>query len=403
MLSAEHPGIAHLAFQEVLRQNPKKWQAVANIGRCMEGLDRHENALMHYEDALEMAPDNAPALLGMSTSSVNTQRFDESIAYADLVLAKLPDNIQAIVNKAYSLLHKQDYAQGWPLYAQAVGHQQWRERKHHFLDDGEPEPVWAGEGDARIIVTGEQGVGDQIAFCSVIPEMLQQGYQVVGLECYPKLERLFKRTFPRIAVHGSQFKDPPGWRVDHTHVCSMSELLPHFRKKPEDFSGAPYLKVCAEQIQQWRAYFGTRFGSRPRIGVAWNGGSRKTYGWRHKCLPLEAFKPLFSAFPQAVFVSLEYRDPGDLSATPLHDFPWATWQSSDYENTAAMVATLDAVVTVPTSVNHLAGALGIPALCLTSDRPHFHYDMGMPYYNSVNLYRRDDMSTLLSDLGDEIC
>ena len=95
----------------------------------------------------------------------------------------------------------------------------------------------------------EQGIGDQIAFLSVIPALLEQGYTIAAIETYPKLRNLIQRTFPTIPVFGTQFTDPAKLPVKHTHVCAMSEVLQYV-----DLPGKPYLKVEDDQVRQWRLF-----------------------------------------------------------------------------------------------------------------------------------------------------
>lgn len=386
MLKGGHPGLARRFFSDVVETNPKKWGVIANLGRAYEELERWDEAENCYDQSLKVQPDNLPALIGMASVCLHTGRHRDCVAWSDRSVAIQP-TVQASLNKGFALLSLGEMREGWELYAQGVGHQQWRERKFHFID-GQPEPIWKGEADARVLVTAEQGVGDQIAFCSIIPALLERGVIIAGLECYPKLRNLLQRTFPQFPVFGTQFTDPANLGVQFTHSCTMSEMMQY-----ADLPARPYLEVESDQVRMWDSFLPDTL----KIGVAWRGGSRKSHNWRRKSADLDTFAPLFEAFPGAHFVSLEYKDPGDLSGTPLHHYQWAT-QTDDYENTAALVKNLDAIVTVPTSVNHLAGALGVPTYCLTSSDPHFHYGAGMPYYSSVNLYGRDDMPKLVADL-----
>ena len=180
--------------------------------------------------------------------------------------------------------------------------------------------------------------------------------------------------------------------MEFTHSCSMSELQSHYRKRIEDYTRRPYIVPNSSRRAHWQAAFSDK--RRPRIGIAWNGGSRKSHGWRKKSSALDTFAPVFEAFPDALFVNLEYK-PADTGDYPIKTWEWAT-QTEDYEETAAMVYHLDAVVTVPTSVNHLAGSMGVPVFCLMNDNPHFHYGAGMPYYGSVRLFQRDDVAGLVA-------
>jgi Tfp pilus assembly protein PilF len=401
MLHADHPAIARISFEDCLRRGKLSEgnlaQCYANLGRSWEGLERYDRAQEYYERGLKVRPDSAASMLGLSTVAVMTHRFEDSITLAQKSL-QLAETFQARVNMAYSHLNLGDHARGWELYAAGVGHQQWRERKFHTVG-GKVEPVFAGEPDARILITAEQGIGDQIAFCSALPDMMSC-YNVVGLECAPKLERLFKLAFPQLEhIHGTQFVNKVDWDCGHSHVMAMSEILQYVRKQPDDFNGKAFLKPDPVQQDMWRKYLE---GDTPVIGIAYRGGSHKTHGWRRKSADLDYFARLFNRFPFAHFVSLEYKEPA-LQDYPIHDYPWATWRSTDYADTAALVSSLDALVTVPTSVNHLAGALGVPVFTMVHDRAHFHYGLGMPYYESVRCYERDKLDTALNDLEALLC
>lgn len=399
MLAAEQPAVARWAFIEALRQEPRKWAAMSNLGRAYQDLERYEMAENHYRESLKMQPGNLPGMMGMSTVCVQTGRYRECIEWADKA-EKITELTQQKINRGFAHLHLDNVAEGWREYAKGVGFQQWRERKYHFRDDGTPEGIWAGQKDAKILITAEQGIGDQIAFLSVVPDMIELGYHIAAIECGPKLRNLIQRSFKQFPVHGTQFIDPPGWRVPFTHSCSMSELMQYFRRSPRDYPKQPYLTVEDDQVAMWRHFLDSK-GSMPHIGIAWRGGSRRSTNWRHKSVELEVFKPVFEAFPGAHFVSLEYKDPGNLSDWPLDHYQWAT-MTDDYENTAALVKNLDAIVTVPTSVNHLAGALGVPAFCLMSESPHFHYATEMPYYGTVNLFKRWDIDGLINSLREHL-
>jgi len=114
----------------------------------------------------------------------------------------------------------------------------------------------------------------------------------------------------------------------------------------------------------------------------------------------------------ADFISLEYKDRSDeirqftdKTGIVIHDYPWAT-QTKDYDDTAALVAELDLIVSVPTSVVHLAGALNRPCLCLVHDRPHFMFGLRgnkMPYYDSIELFRRNgDLEKPINQIKERI-
>ena len=148
----------------------------------------------------------------------------------------------------------------------------------------------------------------------------------------------------------------------------------------------------------WAGLFAS-LGSRPKIGIAWTGGMQNSDGWRNRRLGLDELRPLLEQPYE--FISLQYKDyAAEIGAfyrdtgIKIHDFPWGT-QTGDYEETAALVNCLDAVVCVPTTVYHLAGALHKPAMVLVHDQPHFHEGLegDCPWWQTVELYRRPQLGT----------
>jgi hypothetical protein len=139
--------------------------------------------------------------------------------------------------------------------------------------------------------------------------------------------------------------------------------------------------------------------NKPKIGIAWTGGMVGSDGWRTRKLDLQQLSPLLHQ--DYTFVSLQYKDFKDdiesfkwETGIKIHDFPWGS-MSSDYEDTAALVDALDAIVCVPTTAYHLAGALGKPAYVLVHEQPHWHEGLEgeCPWWESVEFYRRKELGT----------
>jgi len=384
MLKTEHPGPAKWILERLVEEYPDKWQGWMNLGLANDELERYDVATEMLLRVLKEQPDNQDVLTNLSCAATKSHRWDEAKMWAHRALV-LGESIQAEVNLAFAHLHEGDFEKGWDLYAKGIGHMTWRERKD-----------WAPhyEGEGRVVIYGEQGVGDQIAFLSALPDAIEQGLEVAGISCYPKLEGLFRDTFPELEVHGTHFDESPAWlnTVEFDRVMPMSWLHKFYRKTRESYTGEPYLKVNPAKKLQWQALLDA-VSDKPKVGISWTGGKRGSHSWRHKSLPLDDLKEILQI--DVDWVCLEYKD-HSLDIARIHtedgllvrDWPWAT-QTNDYSDTAALVDCLDALVTVPTSVNHLAGALGKEVHCLIHDRPHFHYGAGMPYYNSVNLHQRN--------------
>jgi hypothetical protein len=205
----------------------------------------------------------------------------------------------------------------------------------------------------------------------------------VIVDCDSRLEGLFKRSFPQASVYGTR-NSTASWPHKHKwdSRCAMAQLPMFYRRKREDFPGTPFLKADPVRRLQWRAVL-NELGPKPKIGIAWSGGVKLTN--RHnRTISLDMFKPLMEV-AELIDLSHEKKD-YDL---PLHRWDHATL-TNNYDDTAGLVAELDLVVTVCTSIVHLAGGLGIPTMVLLPERPSWRYALDtMPWYNSVQLIKNE--------------
>jgi hypothetical protein len=227
--------------------------------------------------------------------------------------------------------------------------------------------------------------------------MIEQAGNVT-LECSRKLESLFRRSFPKASVVGSLTGDQrtPEWvrdLGDTDYQVAIGSLPRHFRREPKDFPlHKGYLRADPERIAYWRGRLQTA-GEGPWIGLSWQGGALGTRR-RLRSLSLAALLPFIRSIP-ANFVSLQYT-PCDEEIDMLgkeHGVVIHHWQDAidDYDETAALVCALDLVVSVCTSVIHLAGALGRSTLVLVPFSAEWRYGRHgrqMPWYPTVDLIRQ---------------
>jgi len=251
-------------------------------------------------------------------------------------------------------------------------------------------PEWLGEdvSGATVLVWGEQGLGDEILFSSCVPDLIEAGAKVV-MDCHPRLAPIFKRSFPDAAVVGARKEEDWSW-LNHHDIdfhCPVGSLAAFFRKKDEDFPKKAYLKPDLEAVERWRE----KLGPSPRIGISWAGGSRKNAAIR-RSIPLRQFAGEMVK-NEATWVSLQYtdvytevKDFERQTGVPLHHDVYAL---ENYEETANMVAALDLVITVPTAVGHLAGALGKEVWCLVHQAPAWRWAGENPWYGGVKHYHQE--------------
>ena len=326
-----------------------------------------DEALITFKRALGLAhSDRAEAMYMNNIASVYLDKgsFKQAEEWCRQSLSKDAKDPLTCHNAGLALLGRKKWEEGWKYYSASVG-----SRKRPIVKY-KGEPLWDGTEGQTVVIYGEQGMGDEICFASMIPDVKA----TVILECDYRLEGLFKRSFD-CEVHGTRNAKKIHWRDRKTDASlPIGELGQFYRHSDNDFPRTPYLKPCPIRTENWRRMF-DRLG-KPSIGIAWSGGTWEN-GSKYRYAPLEAWRPLFDAI-DAHWVSLEYRRT-EVQGSPVSVYPWATL-TEDYDDTAALVAALDCVVSVPTSIWHLAGALGTPLIALKSRVGCWKTEAGLPFH-----------------------
>ena len=292
-------------------------------------------------------------------------KYDEALECLDKAIALKPDISHARSTKSFVHLAKREWAKAWPLYDELLKSTSGREQ-YAYGD----EPEWDGTPGKRLIVSAEQGLGDEIMYASCFNDVIENNEHVV-IECFPRLEGLFKRSFPEAAaVYGTRWEKEVVWEMDHApdaHVA-MATLPRYYRNKDEDFPGTPYLVADPDIASAVKGIFAT-LGPKPKVGIAWTGGSSKTRG-HLRTRTLEELTPLLR-IPDVDWISLEYHNRDheigeyyDARKIPIHTYHWLTGKGLDYDLTAGLINELDLVISVPTTGVQMAGALGVETWCI---------------------------------------
>jgi len=378
------------SFRQVIDLEPDSADAHCNLGYVLfkhrEELDAAE---AHLRRALELDPEKVEARTNLAMVLDHRGQTSAALEMYDLILQSTPDDREVRVNRSLILLARGDYATGWSEYEARRASPSHREF---------PFPEWDGTAlDGRVLlVHAEQGLGDEIMFASCLAEVIGQARHCI-IECHPKLEKLFRRSFPAATVHGAlQTETDLSWLEHEPRIdfkVGIGSLPLRFRRSRSDFpSHTGYLRADLERRDYWRARL-AELGEGPKIGVSWRGGAKRTRT-HMRSIPLAQWAPLL-ALPGMQFVSLQYGDyEGEIDAARersgavVHHWPEAI---TDYDETAALVSALDLVISVQTAVIHLGGALGRPVWALVSSRPEWRYQEAgesIPWYPSVRLIRQ---------------
>ncbi len=383
--------VAARSFESALAARPDYPEALSNLGYVQTRLGQAREAERNLRRAVALRPAFGDAWCNLGLLLQDEGRFDEALATYAEALRHDPGQQEARLNRALLQLAREDYAHGWAQY---------EARKHasgHFHPRAFPWPEWDGAPapDATVLVYGEQGLGDEIMFASCIPDVMARVGRCV-IECSPKLEALFRRSFaPAIVVTGPQTNALPAW-VPHAppidRQIAAGSLPRHFRPARTAFPRESYLRADPAKVARWKARL-EALGAGPRVGLSWRGGTARTHRDR-RSISLDELLPLLHA-PGLRFVSLQYTDCHEELARlrARHGITIEHWQEAidDYDETAALVSALDAVVSVQTAIVHLAGALGARVWAMVPSVPEWRYlhrGEELPWYSSLRVLRQ---------------
>ncbi len=391
-LKMERFGMAMAMLRRAESMCPNNSELLNNIAMCELGCMRLDEAEAQLKRALKLNPKNANAMNNLALVYVNKCEAGLAIEWGEKSRAIKGDDPALMETLGYAHLMLRQWDKGWKGFEGGLNGKIRRPRSY------QGEGYWDGSKVGTLVVRGEQGVGDELSFASVIPDALKRADRVV-VECDFRLHRMLARSFPEIEFHGTRFeKGGLPWVADYkidAHILSGS-LCQYFRLKDEDFSGKPYLKADPERKLQWKALLAS-LGPRPKVGIAWKGGSHGTHRGR-RSTDLEAWLPILRQ--DCDFISLEYQNPSaEIEAfTERHGITIRHWpratekgQAVDLEDNAALIDELDLVISVQTAAVHFAGALGKPCWVMVPKKPHWRYGLAgdsMPWYDSVKLYRQ---------------
>ena len=365
------PDAARPALERAVALDPSHAPSRLNLGNACVDLDDWAAAECHIRAALQLDPTLPEALASLGFVLTAQGRLPQAIAACEAAIARYPDFGQAHWNLATALLLSGDFARGFAEY-------EWRKRHSRFGRDfpGLPGRAWTGDDPAGriILVRAEQGLGDTIQLARYLPLIAERGGKPI-LACAPVL-------VPWLAT------------LDGATVVSNDRALPRYDAWIDMMSlplvcgtrldtipaAAGYLRADPDRMAQWRA----RLPCGRKIGVAWAGNPAHGND-RRRSLPPQAAARLAALCGEGAVNLQAGPRAGDTALPDLS--PLLT----DFAETAALIATLDLVVTVDTAVAHVAGALGVPCWLMLPFTPDWRWMLwrnDTPWYASLRLFRQ---------------
>ena len=374
-------------YLRVIEVKPDSAEAYFNLGIINGKKNNLNKSVRFFKDAIELKPDYAEAYNNLGNTLKGQGKVDQAINYLRKAIKYDPDLAEAHLNLSLALLLKGNFSEGWQEY-------EWRfkVRKYRGEHRTYDKPEWDGSpfGGKRLLIHDEQGFGDTIQFVRYIPLVKQLGGTVIfetrqpilplfknyaGIDCLTEMRQDGKPSsdfdffVPLLSIPGklySQIKDIP---------CSI-----------------PYLRAEPEKIEYWKDQID---GPGLKIGIVWAGRpveENEPAELRNRSCRLEDFDVL-AKIPNTRLFGLQKGDAADQISglPPSFQIQNLGEDFDDFSDTAAAIENLDLVISIDTSVAHLAGALGKPVWVLLQHVADWRWLTGRddnPWYASMRLFRQ---------------
>ncbi|MCC3535373.1 MAG: tetratricopeptide repeat protein [Microcoleus sp. PH2017_25_DOB_D_A] len=361
-------------YQQAIALEPNNPEAQNNVGAFYHEQGNTKAAISHYRQALKLKPDFVDAINNLAHALVDLGEFQEAFACHHRALELQPDNAIAHLELALTLLLFGDFQRGFAEY-------EWRWRTSQVEARQFPQPLWDGADlqGKTILLHVEQGFGDSIQFIRYVPMLRSRGAKVI-VACYPDLMRLFA-TVVGIEYLSVCFEDLPAFDF-HAPLMSLPRIVGTTLETIP--ANVPYLAPPAE------CSFALASDAKLKVGIVWAGSPQRRKDNQRSC-SLSDFMQ-FLDVPGIAFYSLQ-KNLSECDRTLLHQHlvPDLSAHLNDFADTASAISQLDLVITVDTSVAHLAGALGKPVWVLLSFAPDWRWLLDRednPWYPTARLFRQ---------------
>jgi tetratricopeptide (TPR) repeat protein len=370
------------SYDRALTLWPNFAEALSNRGATLHELKRFEEALTSYDRAVALRPGYAKALFNRGVTLNELKRFEEALASYDRAVTLRPHYAEAHWNEALMMLLTGDFSRGWLKY-------EWRWKNDSITPNRNfSQPLWLG-ADAidgkSILLYCEQGLGDAVQFCRYVPLVAARGARVI-LEVDRSLHELMSTLAGATQVISRGDALP-----DFDLQCPLLSLPLAFETRHETIPAVtPYLHAPIQASKYWQTRLGPK--ARPRIGIVWSGSPRHKND-QNRSISLRSLIPLLDI--EATFVSLQKDVRADdvMVLQERSDVLHFGDALEDFSDTAALISNLDLVISVDTSVAHLAGALAKPCWVLLPSVPDWRWMLDRedsPWYPTVRLFRQEE-------------
>ncbi len=391
---------AIVKYQQVLSINPKFADAINGLGAVYSRQFRFQEAIDLYEEALQNGLATPNILSNLANIYVQHHQFDKAEAYYQQAITQNAYAHEIHINQALLWLQQGNYEAGWPEY-------EWRLFQNEYSQKILIQPAWNGaslEGK-QILLLPEQGLGNTFFMLRYIPLLKEQGANVI-YECPPDLHQLLS-GFTEIDQLVPPFNSPyPS--VQHDYNLYLMSLPFVFKTTLETIPPLPPFNPIQDALlEKWQQAF--QADKRFKIGIVWSGKVGHPLNPQRSCT-LDDFLTLTQQFPDITLYSLQKGPASDQIKQMIPNIQCINLEPAlnDFTDTAAAILNLDLVITVDTSVAHLAGLLQKPVWTLLSYTPDWRWLMDRkdtPWYPTMRLFRQatpGDWKSVFEEVSSEL-
>ena len=375
------------SYERALEIRPDDPATLSNRGIVLQYLRQYDEALASYDRALSIDPNSVEAQSNRGSVLQDLGRYEEALAGYARAQAIQPDYPDAHWNESLCRLRLGDFEGGWQKY-------EWRWKSGQKGQQRDfAQALWLGQlplDGKTIFLHAEQGVGDTLQFCRYAQNVAALGARVI-LEVQPPLREVLAdlKGVHRLVVQGERLPE-------FDYHCPLLSLPLAFATQIQTIPAThAYLRSDPARVARWQRVLGAR--TMPRVGLIWSGRPDQMND-HNRSIPLAEFATLLDCGVQLVGLQKDIRA-ADQDFLDAHSEILSF--AEDFAETAALIELMDVVVSVDTSIAHLAGALGKPVWLLLPRNPEWRWLLGRedsPWYPSARLFRQKTMG----DWGDVI-
>ena len=386
------------AYQQAIRIQPNHADAYNNLGVVLIDHEKLRESVQIYQKTLEIQPNYADAYNNLGNALREQGQLEESIRIFQKATYIQPNHAEAHNNLAMTLLLKGDFKNGWKQY-------EWRRQCDNFPFEKRDfsQPFWEGTDPKAksILVWTEQGIGDEIMFSSILPDLLNRNANVI-VESDTRMVSLFQRSFPKIRFIPRQ--NPPNSQLLNTTVdyqTPIGSLGKWFRTDNNSFilNRNTYLYACPKKTSEIRKKYQELAKEKILIGISWKStgiNQRQTYSKKKKSTLLEHWQPVL-AQRNCYFINLQYGNvKQELNEFQKHNNLKIHQDEeidslSSLDDFAAQISALDLVISTSNTTVHLAGALGKQVWTLLPHIPDWRWTLEREdtlWYPKMRLFRQ---------------